>query len=422
MDYVLLNEYNLFIENKRNHQDSIERYIQECKILSESSKNKFNKIQSLNEGVTDKIKEGFTKIIDFIKKMWAKFMEKLTAFVAKDKTYLEKYKDIILKKKPKEATYTMYDYANGIKNIVSTSVPMFNYDSLKDKLADNLTFEKFITQGKTPAYDGKVEFVDYCKDLFRGSLDEKEFKSNAINMTDVYNYCNGYNSMQDKIKKDITTIESAALSAGKVIDALPKPAAETGTKTENYLFANPITYSSVYETYITEMDIKKDEPSTPDKAEPAQDSTSAAKQVSNITKGTEKAEDDDTKASASASNEELTVAKDKINRYLSICSTLFTAKLTISEEIYKGYMQIIRSHVSDFVGTGEKSDKLSQTGTNYGELTQEQENAITEVIGNKETLTKQGYDWAIEKLNSIKDITSSTKDTIISGLKAFFKK
>ena len=413
MNYILEGAYDSFMESSKQQQNEMDRYIQECLILSRPSNSSIKEIESLNEAVGQSIKDGFNKFIEFIKKVWAKFIEKFNNLVASNKTYLDKYKDIILKNKPLEATYTMRNYANGIKNMTNTSVPIFNYASLKERLVDKVTFEKSVCQNiSDPAFNEKAEFVDYLKDAFRGSLEDKEFKSTELNMTDIYNYCYNYKEMKDRIEKDQKTIEKAALDAAKVIDSIEikeknAKTAQTnnsadkandtssartvnaevldkdGNKTGNTsaTIESQIAYSAIYGQYITEdvarkvADGAKPEGSNPTSTAGA--NTTAAASNQNITAGTKAATADETKE---AVGEEIKEAKDRIQNYLDVAKIVLTCKLTVAEEIYKGYMQIIRAHVNDYI-SGNKENKVQQSATNYKELSDEQKKAVDELGG-----------------------------------------
>lgn len=466
IDYVSESKTFDFRNGSYADKQDLSRYINECVILSDYSPrgNRMAKLAHLNEGAADNIKAGLNKVHQFIQKIWAKFVERLDSLVAKDRTYLEKYKDIILKKKPVDASYEMKNYPAGIINITNTSVPIFNYNGLKDKLASEVDFTKFLVSGKKPEYDPeKQDFVDYCKALFTGGEETSDVNSSQINMTNLWNYCYEYKDLKEKIKKDSNTIEAAVSEAERVINAIPTgpdkpsttaakpdntedkpeapkaetPAAPTTTsdadkekvKGESFRFnGNPKAYSVVYEAVITEelkRTVHGDKPSNDSGSSNSSvpSTQSAAKQTSNTnTSAGDRQETDAIKASVAAdgdSEKELDEAKDKIMIYMTYTKDLFAAKLTASEEIYKSYMQIIRIHVRDHVGTNNKiSDKTVQTATNYSNLSEEEKKLVTKYIGSEEELKNMTEEDARLKVQNapVSDVAQSSLSGAIGNL------
>lgn len=368
MDYCFENKYAMFMEQQIQQQADMDRYIQECIILANPNESN-NKIAYLNEAAGEKIKEGFKKFLNFIKTIWAKFLEKLNHLVLKNKNYLEKYKDIILNKKLKEGTYTMYNYPRGVKNLVSTTVPMFNYPQLKEKLDDSVGFNRSLVEGKEPKFNPDIDFTDYCKILFRGSEEEIEIKSGDLNMEDIYNYCYYYKDMEAKIKKDSATIENAVTASINLINSLENKQKNEEAKDNNAAKTESANiYSTVYGQYIMEVD-RELEKDNDDKSDSSNNNDNKSTPVTNPAAATkniegEKASNDDTKA---AVGEEIKEAQHRIDNYNAAVRTLLAAKMTIAEQIYKDYMQIIRTHVKDFVGTDDakKKDKIKDKGTDY---------------------------------------------------------
>jgi len=161
-------EYTSFVADQMLEQAKMDRFIKEAVLIGES-KNTIKNMDVLNESVTDKIKEAFKKIMEAIGRMWGKFLEAMTNLVNSNRSYLEKYKDIILKKKLRsDVTYTMYDYDTGLRNMLTSAVPIFNYDLPLDNPEE---FEK-AKFNQIPKSD--AAFADRCKLYFRGGQDPKD--------------------------------------------------------------------------------------------------------------------------------------------------------------------------------------------------------------------------------------------------------
>lgn len=93
-------DYFYFTENMINQQNEMERYINECIILSNPNRKKvFQEMSVFNEVVFgDKAKSLFSRLKTFFSKLFGKITESLSKIFAGNKEYLDKYKDIILGK------------------------------------------------------------------------------------------------------------------------------------------------------------------------------------------------------------------------------------------------------------------------------------------------------------------------------------
>ena len=390
-DYTKELEYASFLMESLESQKNMERYIQECYILSEGV-NVTERLQALNEG---KLSDNFKKFINWIKGIIAKFSEKLTAFAAKDTTYLEKYKDIILGKKFKDVPYNMPDYFTGMKRISQTGVPQFNYITQEKLLAgENGEFAKSIIKEYDPA---KYEsFSDFCKFYFQGSNEPKDFSGAEIgaNIRDIYDFCYDFKKIQNQIKNDQNTIERAARSAEDVLTKASKDneASRAATAT-----AESYTYSAVYDMYLTEEDVAdkfkfrspdgkptgSDDKTSKDSAgydagdhklkigKPDTQNNDSKKLSDNINNVSDKDKDvnnDSEEAKAKAAEQEIKQITDNVKRYTDVCGSLLTAKLTIIERMRSDFMKIIRYHVESYVGKADdKGDNrgTAPTGTDY---------------------------------------------------------
>lgn len=359
----------LFLQERSMEQYMLEKSIAEALVISEGT-DVYNRIVSLNEGAFDKIKSGFKKIIEFIKKIFAKFVSTMDEWFKKDSEYLKKYKDIILNKPLKEATYTMPNYANGIKNLTTVKVPYFNYQQMKDDwLTDENQFAEKVFAGKSPAALASQNFSENCKMIFRGSEKDTDYTQDQINMTDLYNYCLEFEKMKKVITDDQKTINNSSLAIDKLIDQLESeygqktttpatPSGEGETKSES-------VYSFLYGRYITEADDDKADGKIDIKPSASGNgSQTAAANTQNIDDKT-KADDKDSLQKSAANKSELDEIRKKLSTYSSCCSTLFSTKLSVAQEIYKNYMLIITNHVKNYVGTNDKSTKTKDAETNY---------------------------------------------------------
>ena len=138
-DYSYEASYHSYLSNKIYNENRLIDAINEKLIMNESGatmRTKSAKLTAMYEAkLSDKVKGAWNKFITFIKTLYGKFMESMTNILVDEKKYLEKYKDIILGKRPKDIEFSYYgNFEEGIKRIINTEVPVFNYNTHKDAL------------------------------------------------------------------------------------------------------------------------------------------------------------------------------------------------------------------------------------------------------------------------------------------------
>lgn len=372
-------EYNMFLAEEYIEQAKFERYVNECILMSEGTNNIQN-ISIINESFTDKLKEGIKKILIAISKIWNKFLEAMNNLLKTDKAYLEKYKDIILKKKMLDATYTMYDYPHALKNILNkAAVPVFNFEQMQDKLVDDNKFITYLSQTNNLSINvnSKESFEDQLKTIFRGSPKEIAKKSAELNMTDMYNFCYNYDTIKSNLAKDVTNIKNGALAGMDLINKMVRNNEVQTTqqpKQEGFYISNNKKryYSHISESYIHEMEkVTRDLDGASTNSNNATSNSSAADgdrfvNANQNKTGEEPKNNDEAIKQGTATDKQAKENTDKIMRYLRICGQFLAAKQTVLEEIYKNYMTIIKLHVRDNVGNKDKeSDKERDVGSDY---------------------------------------------------------
>lgn len=352
--------YEMFLVENAIEQAELEKYINECIMISNNT-NTISNIETLNENFSDKVKESFAKILSSIGAIWKKFLETTNNLIKNDEAYLNKYKDIILKKKPVDATYNMYDYNNkskgGVSLLYNTPLPSLNVDNIqpvsdKDEYIKNTREFSIFTQGYKPPYD----LNELAKIKYRGGSQQVQIKSSELNMTDIYNYCKDYSKIKDLLNKDITTIKATADKAIKLINDMSKDTQNntSGSTNESFnienLLSKPKYYSSVYESYITEEE------------NPNNNSNNNQNKLGNGAR----IEDEKVKQEKQK-NDELEKKKEALRNvvgyYLSACGNVLGAKQTIAQEIYKAYMSIIKAHVRDYAKSNGKLENKPEDGS-----------------------------------------------------------
>lgn len=441
MDYVLEVQYGFYMAEQLEEGAKLERFINETILMSEGT-NSFANVQILNEGFVDKIKLTIKKIAQSIGTIWAKFLEAMNNLLRSNKGYLDKYKDIILKKKPIDATYTMYNYPEGLKMLVKASVPAFNYDALKDKLADEDSFINGTNLAQYKISGSQASFLDQAKSKFRsgesGTGKEVEMKASQLNMTDLFNFCYHYDTVKNGLEKDIKEIQNAAIHAIDIIDKMAREnkvqnTADTtqgntsdgnnqGNSTQESalrIFDKPKYYSAVYETYITELertlpnqDSNGNNNANTGNSSTNNNTTNATGQVhqanTNVNgKEDRNANDAAVSNDATDGNKTAEEIRNKVSLYMKVCGGFLGAKQTVYEEIYKAYMSIIKMHVQDHVGKTKdaQTNKPTDSSTSYGDNKDNggDENNNTEQSSTNDINKGTVADWFSGKLDQAKE-------------------
>ena len=402
--------YESYLQEQISNQERLAFYLKESGVITESAA---SHIIAVNEAkLSDNVKAKWNKFIAFIKGIVAKFIESMTNILLNEKSYLEKYKDIILKKKPREDLEYSYtgDYDEGIDRLIKTECPIFNYE----KHAEALRHEgyadiiKIIMSGKDFTYNEAETLPNLYKAYYiAAERGVHKGKFSDLNMTNLYNFCYNFSKIEDIVKKDQQHLEQSTTQIATAIqkelrekgeqdvskktapDAAGKPqTAKSGgadTATDNSKPAADSGKSgsgtdqgsgssgknesaaNFKGSYFTEADNDKVKVGTGLNIT----NTSATSQMGSYNKNDAGNVSDDTKqGNADAAAKDNTTEEDinKItNKWISVCRPLITAKLTACEQIARDYMAIIRAHIRSYGGDTKNAndDKSPQQGTNY---------------------------------------------------------
>jgi hypothetical protein len=363
--------YESYIQEKINSEERLAAAMKEAMVISEAD---YSNIVALQEAkMSDKVKAKWKKFIAFIKGLVARFMESISNILLDEKEYLEKYKDIILKKKPKEDMEYSYtgNYKTGIDRLINTEVPMFDYYKYQKQLEADGDGElvNALMQGKNFNYDDGQTLDEQFKSYFLAYEDgQQQGKFSDLNMTDIYNFCYNFNKVKGIVDKDVSRLEA---STRAIESAINKELNSTGETPEDNKPEETTTKteSTMLETENTENnDTGNDEKPSGLKISQSTDATSKMQSTADRNNDDEK--DATTAGSAMAKSQgkeasDITKAADK---WIGVCRPLIAAKLTACQQIAKDYMEIIRAHVRSYGGTDKKSkegNKSPDTASKY---------------------------------------------------------
>jgi hypothetical protein len=340
-------------------------------ILSEADYSNIRAVQEAS--LSDKIKSKWKKFVAFIKGLAAKFIESISNILLDEKDYLEKYKDIILKKRPKEDMEYSYtgDYKKGINRLIVTEVPLFDYQKYKKELEaeENSDLINKIMSGKEGfSYDDSKTLDELFKDYFL-AYDEgqQEGKFSDLNMTDIYNFCYNFNKVKGIVDKDISRLEASTRAVESTINkSINSTGNAEGANTNgdnNNAEESPKEESAIFREETNGDNGGNDNSGGNNDPKPEglkiSQSTSAASKMGSTANRDTDAENQTAERGAEAAKKDNKEADDiskAADKWISVCRPLIAAKLTACQQIAKDYMDIIRAHVRSYGGT-DKKDK-----------------------------------------------------------------
>lgn len=370
----------------------------------------FTGLQAINESLVDGVKNFFSRMWEFIKKISSKFRERMSELLTTDKAFLEKYKKIILGKPFKDHELTdVYNYPNGIseKNIKALSMMDCSFnDSMKgtidsqyvepNKEYDEAAFietvlKKVQVTNNNVDVSKETEISDYIKGVVQGET--TEYKMNKLNPTNLYNFCKNIDATNNQLEKNQKTLNT---SSDKIISLANKILTQTETNKTAAEAKQESTYSVLYGKYITEDSMKIEQASKDDKSSTASGSTTGAQS------GAVKADDStaaqsmadelkDKQDNGAANAEDAKTANDTASKqvaayqnYFKYCVSVQSNLMTVVMAVYKDYMKILRVHVRDYVGSGNEKTEANHQQAQAQTPEPEQNN------NNKEKKTSNG--------------------------------
>lgn len=414
-----------YTEDARYYQYIIESSIEHEKIsgfiktvIGESQGVSAKKLLSIHEAVGDKIRRIWDKFIAFLNRVWAKFVDYTNRLIQSDSDYLEKYRDIILNKKPEDLEIEMRDYPTGIHRMASTIIPAFN--TVKKDIPIDDTDISFKSKLIPKYEDANQDFTGFCTAYFQGGEDNKKTNLKNLNLTDLYNYCHDFKKIESAIQKDKDTISKTYNDLQSLIQKATSEEKKDGngqqaTSTNSGTNSGTPTSSSSDSKVKTAADIansggstrgklgSKELPFGTDKGkgvEEKQDgwhykessvdkflSTYFTEEIkiggassgsNNNTAGNSAVTSGD---SGKASNNMHSVQKDstpakiddgvdldtltkQVGIYNTVASAVLTAKMTSSQVIFKDYMKILKLHIGHHVGK-DGDTHVAKSGSNY---------------------------------------------------------
>lgn len=373
------NEMNEIIGryNVRHAEYQIRAVNEEALIFASESTDieKFNKLKAVNESIGNKIKRAFYNTIAKLKEIFAKFMEKLRGNFTTTKNYLDKYKDIILKKPFKNNNnYKTQDLVLGINRIMNSEVPQLDLAGMNETLDNQDTFFKSVytkVPNGTSEYKDNMDQAAFWKTYFCMQGHDKEYTGTMFQqqaLKECYEFLYDIRKTENTIKKSIKNIDDTITRVMKQAGAdVSKPNDEPTNESVvwSYLYQKP---------FVLENGVLHELERVPNVNTQTTTNTTTKEGVKTVSKTPEGQEDPDNVGTAKKSQRP--IMDTRCNNYAIVCSNMLKAKMSACEFIRSEGMGIIRAHVQSYIG--QTAVKDGEEKKPEEEKNKEKDNSIEE--------------------------------------------
>ena len=386
--YLYSEAYEQYIESCIDNEFIIKDFI--FNKMNEGAVSVFTEAEQLQDVIAKKW-DGFAQFIDGILDRFWKAMDTL---VNSKRQWLEKYKDIILNKNPKDNIEVTYpgDYIEGVNRCRNTQLPPFNYEAHADKLrADGYApAVNVFMGGKNFQYTEGMDLAKAFKMYFTGindfanpKNDEKKFKlsNEGFNMKLLYDWCYNYQDLAAVARRDranlgqsrnaiINSIRKIKQENGEDTNKDNNPTAPVQNRTEtgvsNSTNTPPtgegvkIDQSAYIDSSNAWISLSEDTQNNAnaDSAQNEQPTGDAGKmEIKNSDEGDK---DQNGSKDGQQNKTKQNTAEQDINnitkKWIDISRAFCTGKLTAIQEISRNFMDIIKEHVKSYNGDTPKQD------------------------------------------------------------------
>lgn len=424
-DYTMEAAYESYIQNRIDQENRINNLLAECTILNEANTGIITKTRQISvlyeANLKDSIKAKFNKFIQFLKNIWGKFMSNMTKALGDEKTYLEKYSDIINKQRGKSEVKVSYygNYNKAVDRINRVIVPPFDWNTMHEALSDEENaYGKFFALNKISGmndfeYDENNELAAQLKEYFIAGEDgQTDTTMDKMDLKSAYNFCWNFKRIQQVTEKDIKNMESSAM---KIDQAVNNKLAENPNQDAN---AKPETAQGGSKEESAMIGLREDGESSDGNNNNGNDGDKPTTSTTlNISKGSGSFQRQDTDTQKANADTQTSAIMDKqgdksnadyskevsnvIDNYMTVCRAVITAKWTGAQQIAKDYMNIIKAHVNSYVGTdmgkgNNNNSKAQKYTTDKGKGLSNDKNKNN---NNNDNAEQQGQQQQVQQTN-----------------------
>ena len=357
MDLSLIADHEAAIDKIRIQKECL---IQEAMMITEG-----NIDQAVIEaGIGSKIRDGFKKIIEFLRNMIEKFMESIRFNFGKEKEWLQKYRNVILNHSFDPSTkVTFYcNYKNAINLIKNVTPPAISYAQLKQKPQAFENEEAFLNE-YFKSLATAMEQDDICKEKSDDTLanrvkwclgakwpdgKSKEVDFGTLEISEMYNWLLSTMELAKATENQVKTIEQTVANYDRQASAL-------GVKNDNTQ-SQATKESSIFGiavgTLITEADVTpgansgdgdtKQTPAAGGKVNPVNQNNPDGKD--------QKQSSGQAKEEIQQSGDDPSLVAGRMQIYLNVCKAVLSAKATAITYAHKEMLDVMRAIVKAKLG------------------------------------------------------------------------
>lgn len=379
--YIYAGAYNSYLESSIDNELRLNAVINSY----------INEEVVLEARIQDDVAKRWDAFLKFMDGILDRFWSAMDKIVNSQKSYLEKYQDIILKKKPKEQITYSYtgDYTEGADRCLNTALPSFNYEKDAPYLRQD-GFEAIVgdfMSGKNFKYNKDEDLAVQFKNWFiAAERGETKGKLSNLNMQSLYDFIYKSSDLQNSIKRDRANLSQ---SRNSLINAVNKELREKGettqqnqngdntttntttngakpnnsstsntpsTTTNTTTDTTPQNASTIYDTNDYWMSLT--EADNDDNAG-GNNNNNAGKTGLNIQNNTPEqkdangnVKDNNGKPTTNKQNSTDQDIKNIVSKWITVSRSFCTGKLTAVQQISKDYMSLIKEHVKSYGGKG----------------------------------------------------------------------
>lgn len=373
MDLSLIADHEAAMDKIRIQKEAL---IQEAVMISEG-----NIDQAVIEaGIGSKIRDGFKKILDFLKSIMNKFLESIRFNFGNEKAWLQKYKNVILNNGFDPATeVTFYSNINNALNQIQKVIPpAISYNELRQKpeaFTDENSFFQTYFAKQFPNMDGALKDItldaneslaNKCKWYLGAKLPDGVTRPTTfgkINITQMYQWLLETEKLAKATEDQLKIIERTVNNYTQQANKMPtnqtqeQPKQQAGGESASFGFSYRVG------TLLLEADIApKNSGADGATATPPPAGQSQASNNNNNSNS-----NDNYKQSGGQAKEEIQKSGDDANLvagrmeiYLKVCKAVLSAKATAITYAHKEMLDVMRAIVKGKLGNSADIKLRSQ--------------------------------------------------------------
>ena len=360
---LLDTDYCTAVENYIADIEDNYKYLNSYRMSFESSillKESFN-MEELNEAVGDyweKFKAKIKAFINAIKELWAKFWAKIENKVMSDVEWLKTYKQSLLKANIPDSDYDMYGYfetaAVNFRNklLGDNLIPSYNPNST-DLFNALESSEKFRAEYLKDFIVKDKNLNEGIKFKCRGNMEDPKTYGKAeisSQLPKMIEYCLNYPTLAKTLQKEKNTLERDLNRISRDIDKIKVNQKETQESSQYFinmakaeLLVEGCQYSQL--PLIERIELFNEEVKIEEKTDTTKKGAVTRDENGKIGSVDSEVKDNDTKENITK----------RFSVYMTEVYNIIGIRMTVCEEVYTTYMQILRYVGKDFT----KKDKSS---------------------------------------------------------------